>query len=149
MLYGLGHIRFPLIVNVVATLLNLVLSIAFVHPLGFSGVIVGTLVANGLAWPVSLWYYLKVFDCDLQTWLRRLVAPNLPGFVLQVGVSLALYVTVGQHSRSLAVAIQLFAVSVAASLTGFVVLGVRGDDRRVLTDTLRKATGRSSREVPA
>src|SRR5262249_8886418 len=50
MIYGLGHIRVPLIVNGLATALNLALSIALVHPLGFSGVIVGTLIANGLAW---------------------------------------------------------------------------------------------------
>ncbi len=40
MLYGLGRIRFPLIVSAVSTLLNLALSIALVHPLGISGVIV-------------------------------------------------------------------------------------------------------------
>jgi O-antigen/teichoic acid export membrane protein len=149
MLYGLGHIRFPLIVNVTATVLNLALSIALVQSLGFSGVIVGTLVANGLAWPVLLWYYLRVFDCDLRTWLQRLVAPNLPGLVLQVVASLALYLTFGQHTRSFPLAILLFAVSVAISLVAFMRLGVRGDDRRVLTDTLRRAVGRSPREVSA
>jgi O-antigen/teichoic acid export membrane protein len=141
MLYGLGRIRFPLIVNLAATVLNLALSIALVHPLGFSGVIVGTLVANGLAWPLLLRYYLRVFDCDLRTWLRRLVAPNLPGLMVQVIVSVALYDTIGQHSRSFVVAILLFVVSVLVSLLAFILLGVRGKDRRVLTDTLRRAVG--------
>ncbi|HYM55376.1 MAG TPA: polysaccharide biosynthesis C-terminal domain-containing protein, partial [Solirubrobacteraceae bacterium] len=149
MIYGLGKIRFPLIVNMTATLLNLVLSIALVHRLGFSGVIVGTLVANGIAWPVLLWNYLRVFDCSLRTWLRRLVGPNVPGLLLQVGVSLALYVWFGQHTRSLAVAGLLFALSVAVSLVTFVLLGVRGEDRRALLDTLRRAVGRPPREVPA
>jgi len=147
MLYGLGRIRFPLIVNLAATALNLALSIALVRPLGFSGVIVGTLVANGLAWPVLLRYYLRVFDCDLRTWLRRLVAPNLPSLVLQVIVSLGLYLTIGQNSRSFPVAILLFVVSVAVSQIAFILLGVRGEDRRVFTDTLRRAVGRSPREV--
>jgi O-antigen/teichoic acid export membrane protein len=149
MLYGLGRIRFPLIVNVTATILNLALSIALVHPLGFSGVIVGTLIANGLAWPVLLWYYLKVFDCPLRTWLRRVVAPNVPGLALQVGVSLALYALVGHSTRSFAVAAALFAVSVAVSIVAFVLVGVRGEDRRVLTDTVRRALGRPPRQVPA
>jgi O-antigen/teichoic acid export membrane protein len=149
MLYGLGRIRFPLIVNIAATLLNLVLSIALVQPLGFSGVIVGTLLANGLAWPLFLWYYLRVFDCPLRSWLRRVVGPNLPGLVLQVGVSLVLYVAVGQHTRSLVVAILLFGLSVAVSLAAFVLIGVRGEDRRAFTDTLRRAVGRPPREVPA
>ncbi len=149
MLYGLGRIRLPLIVNALATLLNLALSIALVHPLGFSGVIVGTLLANGLAWPVLLWYYLRMFDCSLRTWMGRLVAPNLPGLVLQLGVSLALYASVGQHTRSLLVAISLFGVSVAVSLVAFVLLGVRGEDRRALVNTLRRAASRQPREVSA
>jgi O-antigen/teichoic acid export membrane protein len=149
MLYGLGRIRFPLIVNIAATVLNLALSIVLVHSLGFAGVIVGTLVANGLAWPVLVWYYLRVFDCDLRTWLRRLVGPNLPGLVLQVVVSLPLYLSIGQHSRSLVVAIGLFVLSVAVSLVSFILVGVRGEDRRALTDTLRRALGRPPRQAPA
>jgi O-antigen/teichoic acid export membrane protein len=149
MLYGLGRIRLPLIVNTAATLLNLALSIALVHPLGFSGVILGTLLANGLAWPLLLWYYLRVFDCSLRMWSRRLVGPNLPGLALQIGVSLALYATLGQHTRSFMLAISLFALSVAMSLAGFVLLGVRGEDRRALLDTLRRAAARAPREVSA
>ena len=149
MLYGLGRIRLPLIVNTIATLANLGLSIALVHPLGFSGVIVGTLVANGLAWPILLWYYLQVFDCSLQMWLRRLVAPNLPGAAVQVGVSLALYSTIAAHTRSFIVVIALIAVSVGASIAAFALLGVRGDDRRAFVGILRRAVGRRPLEVSA
>jgi O-antigen/teichoic acid export membrane protein len=147
MLYGLGRIRFPLVVNTTATLANLGLSIALVYPLGFSGVIVGTLVANGLAWPVLLWYYLQVFECSARTWLRRLVGPNLPGLALQVGVSLALYTTVAAHTRSFLVVIALIAVSIGVSFATFVLLGVRGEDRRAFADTLRRAAGRAPAEV--
>jgi O-antigen/teichoic acid export membrane protein len=149
MLYGLGHIRVPLIVNGTATALNLVLSIALVHPLGFPGVIAGTLIANGLAWPVLLGYYLRVFDCRLSTWFQKLLAPNLPGLALQVGVSLWLYYEIGQHTQSLLVAALLFGCSVAVSFAGFVLLGVRGRDRRMFAETLRRAAGRPPREVPA
>ncbi|MFZ2113863.1 MAG: oligosaccharide flippase family protein [Solirubrobacteraceae bacterium] len=149
MLYGLGRIRLPLIVNTIATLANLGLSIALVHPLGFSGVIVGTLVANGLAWPVLLWYYLQVFDCSLQMWLRRLVGPNLPGVAMQVGVSLVLYATIAVHTRSFVVVIALIAASVGVSLASFILLGVRGEDRRAFVEILRRAVGRSPAEVAA
>ena len=149
MMYGLGRLRFLLAVTAAATFLNLVLSIVLVRPLGFSGVIVGTLIANGLAWPILLWYYLRVFDCRLVTWFRRLIAPNIPGFILQVAVSIALYVTLGHNTRSLALAALLFAVSVAVSLAGFTLFGVRGEDRRVLVETVRRAAGRPPREVPA
>ncbi len=147
MIFGVGRIRLPLVVNTVATLLNLVLSIALVHPLGFSGVIVGTLLANGLAWPILLWYYLRVFDCSPWTWLRRLVAPNLPGLVLQVVISLAMYVLLGKDTRSLIVVIVLLAVSVGSSFASFLLLGVRGADRRALLDTLLRAVGREPVEV--
>jgi O-antigen/teichoic acid export membrane protein len=149
MVYGLGRIRVPLIVVGTATALNLGLSIALVHPLGVSGVIVGTLLANGLAWPVLLWYYLRVFDCPLRTWLRRLVAPNLPGLALQVGVSLVLYEQVGAHTRSLVVTALLCAVSVGVSLLAFVLVGVRGRDRGAFLDTMRHALGRPAREASA
>lgn len=149
MLYGLGRIRFPLFVNAAATLLNLALSIALVHSLGFSGVIVGTLIANGLAWPLLLWYYLRVFDCSPRAWLGRLVGPNLPGLVLQVGVSLVLYAAVGRHTHSFPLVILLLAISVGVSLLAFVLLGVRGEDRRVFVDTLRRATGLRSLQASA
>jgi O-antigen/teichoic acid export membrane protein len=149
MVFGTGQIRFPLIVNAAATLLNLVLSILLVHPLGFSGVIVGTLVANGLAWPLLLRYYLHQFDCSLAMWARRLVLPNLPGVILQLGFSLPLYALVGRSTDSLPLVAALFAASVAVSLAGFVLLGLHGADRRALTDTLRRALGRAPRGVAA
>ena len=94
-------------------------------------------------------YYLRVFDCGLLTWFKRLIAPNIPGLILQIAVSLALYVTLGHNTRSLALAVLLFAVSVGVSLAGFTLFGVRGQDRRVLVETVRRAAGRPPHEVPA
>jgi len=149
MIFGVGQIRLPLAVGALATLLNLGLSIALVRPLGFSGVIVGTLIANGLAWPVLVWYYLRVFDCPLGEWWRRLIAPNLPGLALQVAVSLPLYAAVGAHSRSLILTLCMVAASVAVSLAAFVSIGLRGEDRRALLHTARSAAGLRSPEVSA
>jgi O-antigen/teichoic acid export membrane protein len=147
MIYGLGRIRLQFIVVGLATLLNLGLSIALVHPLGISGVIVGTLIANGLAWPILLGYYLKTFDCSLDTWLRRVVAPNLPGLVIQVGASLLLLSTIGPNTRSLLLVIILCLVSVAISLATFALCGVRGHERRLLYDAVRRAAGQAPREA--
>jgi O-antigen/teichoic acid export membrane protein len=149
MLYGLGRIRLPLIVNLAATALNIALSIALVYRLGFTGVILGTLIANGLAWPLYLWNYQREFECSLGTWLRRLLGPNLPGLVLQAGVSLALYAAVGRDTRSLLVAGLLFGVSVAVSLVVFVTVGLRGEDRRALLEVLRQALHVQRRRVHA
>ncbi len=54
-------------------------------------------------------------------------------------MSIALYVTLGHNTRSLALAALMFAVSVAVSLAGFTLFGVRGEDRRVLVETVRRA----------
>jgi O-antigen/teichoic acid export membrane protein len=148
MMFGIGRIRVPLAVNAIATLGNLALSIALVNPLGFEGVIVGTLIANGLAWPVLLRYYLRVFETSPGVWFRRSVRPNLVGLAAQVAVSLPLLLLVdGTHSLLVAVAVS--AVSLAASYAAFLLWGVRGEDRRSLLNTLGHALGKAPREVPA
>lgn len=148
MLFGVGKIRFPLIVNSVATALNLVLSILLVGPLGYSGVIVGTLIANGLAWPLTMRFYLRTFDTSPGMWLRRVLGPNLFGLATQVAVSLPLLALAGS-THSLPLAIAVCTVSLAVSLATFVLVGVRGEHRRALVDTVRRALGRAPREVPA
>jgi O-antigen/teichoic acid export membrane protein len=148
MIFGIGRIRVPLIVNSIATLTNLALSIALVHPLGFEGVIVGTLIANGLAWPVMLGYYLHVFETPLGVWISRTLRPNVVALGVQVAVSLPLLLVAGS-TRSLALAIAVSAVSVASSLVAFLLVGVRGEDRRSLLNTLAHALGKGPREVPA
>jgi O-antigen/teichoic acid export membrane protein len=148
MMFGIGRIRLPLVVSVTATLANLALSILLVHPLGIEGVIVGTLIANGLAWPVMLSYYLHVFETSPGVWFRRIVRPNLLGFGLQVAVSVPLLVLMHDtHSLLLAVAVSV--LSVLTSIASFVLVGVRGEDRRALLSTLGHALGRAPDEVLA
>jgi O-antigen/teichoic acid export membrane protein len=148
MIFGIGRIRIPLAVNATATLANLVLSILLVRSLGFRGVIVGTLIANGLAWPVMLRFYLRVFETSLSVWFRRILRPNLFGFALQVAVSIPLLALVG-HTHSLPLTIAVSALSLACSLACFVLVGVRGEDRRALLSTLARALGRAPSEAPA
>lgn len=147
MIFGIGRIRVPLVVTAIATLANLGLSIALVHPLGFKGVIVATLIANGLAWPVMLRYYLRVFETPLSVWFRRTVRPNLVALGVQVVVSLPLLLAV-VNTRSLPLALAVSGLSVASSLGAFLLVGVRGEDRRSLLNTLSHALGRGPREVP-
>jgi O-antigen/teichoic acid export membrane protein len=148
MVFGIGRIRVPLLINVVATLANLGLSIALVHAIGFDGAIVGTLIANGLAWPVLLAYYLNVFETALGVWLRRTLLPNLVALGVQLLFSVPLLLLV-RDTRSLLVAIGACMLSLAVSLLAFVFVGVRGEDRRSLLGTLAHALGKAPREVPA
>jgi len=147
MIFGVGMLRVPLIVNTLATLANLGLSIALVHPLGFEGVIVGTLIANGLAWPVLLRFYLSAFETSLGAWFRRVLRPNLVGVAAQVVASLPLLLLVVDTHSLLLVALA-GALSVASSLLAFVFIGLRGEDRQSLLDTLGRALGKAPREVP-
>jgi O-antigen/teichoic acid export membrane protein len=148
MVFGIGRIRLPLVVTTVVTFANLGLSIVLVHTMGIAGVVAGTLITNGLAWPVMLGYYLRVFATPPRVWLRRIARPNLVALVVQVAVSvpLALFAA-GTHS--LPVAVALSAASLASSLGAFLLVGVRGEDRRALLDTVAHALGRSPREAPA
>ncbi|MCW3018564.1 MAG: hypothetical protein JWN10_872 [Solirubrobacterales bacterium] len=148
MVFGIGRIRVPLVINIVATAANLGLSILLVHEIGFEGAIVGTLIAYGLASPVLLAYFLHVFETTLGVWLRRTLLPNLIALAVQLLLSVPLLLLV-HDTRSLLVAIGACTVSLAVSLLAFVFLGVRGEDRRSLLDTLAHALGRGPREVPA
>jgi O-antigen/teichoic acid export membrane protein len=147
MVFGIGRIGVPLVVGTIATLSNLGLSILLVHTLGLSGVIVGTLIANGLAWPVMLRYYLHVFDTSLGVWLRRILRPSLVGLASQVVVSLPLLLLLG-NTRFLPLAIAASALSVLCSLAAFLLLGVTGEDRRLLLGTVAHALGRVDRGAP-
>lgn len=146
MVFGVGRIRVQLLVNAVSTLANLGLSILLVSKLGFVGVIAGTLIANGLAWPVLLRYYLRIFDTPLRVWLRRILRPSLIALAAQVAVSLPLLLLVGA-THSLALAIGVSAISLVGSLAAFMLIGVRGEDRRALLLTVAHALGRAPREL--
>jgi O-antigen/teichoic acid export membrane protein len=147
MVFGIGRIGVPLAVGTIATLANLGLSILLVHVIGLAGVIVGTLIANGLAWPVMLRYYLQVFDTSLDVWLRRILRPSLVGLGAQVAVSVPLLLLVGDtHFLPLTIAVS--ALSVLGSLAAFLLVGVRGEDRSLLLGTVARALGRVDREAP-
>jgi O-antigen/teichoic acid export membrane protein len=148
MVFGIGRIRLPLVVTAVVTFANLGLSIVLVHAIGVAGVVAGTLIANGVAWPVLLYYYLRVFETPPGVWLRRILRPNLVALVAQLAVSTPLAVlAAGTSSLPLAGAVS--AASLASSLAAFVLVGVRGEDRRTLLSTIAHALGRAPREAPA
>jgi O-antigen/teichoic acid export membrane protein len=145
---GIGRIRVPLAVNAVATVVNLGLSILLVYRIGFAGVIAGTLIANGLALPVLLSFYLHVFETSFGVWLRRIARPILIGVLAQVAVSVPLLLAVGA-SRSLPLAIGASGLSVLSSLAAFVRFGVAPQDRRSLVSTVARALGRVPGGAPA
>lgn len=144
MVFGIGRLRVPLAVNAVVIFVNLGLSILLVHTIGFAGVVAGTLIANALAWPVMLSYYLHLFETSLRVWLRRVLLPLLVGVTAQVAVSVPLLLLV-IDIRSLSLAIAVSTLSLVSSLVAFLLVGVTGEDRRALLRTVGHALGRVPR----
>jgi O-antigen/teichoic acid export membrane protein len=143
MVVALGRLRVMLVITMTNVLINLVVSVALVHPLGIEGVILGTLVGNAAVWPWYLRLYLSVFDVAIGQWFRRIVLPNLPSIAVQ-GAILAALVALTADSGSLLVIALAIALSVVAYLATFVRFGLGAVERGVLLATLRSAvTGRT------
>jgi O-antigen/teichoic acid export membrane protein len=138
MAVALGRLRFLLVVTTANLLVNFALSIALVHPLGVEGVILGTLIAQGVFFPPLLWFFLREFGVSFRTWLRGVVAPSIPGLVIQVATAFPL-LYVAERFTNLGLIALLGIVSVASSIAGFLLLGLSRDQRELLVTTVRDA----------
>ena len=148
MCVALGRVRFILYVATANLALNFVISVALVGPLEVNGVVLGTLIAEAIAWPPLLWFFLREFDVSLGEWLRRTVVPNVPGLAAQLATAPLIFYA-GQRAGNLAEVGALGLLSVAISLAVFPWVGLRGPDRRLLFATLASAIGRHPVGTPA
>jgi O-antigen/teichoic acid export membrane protein len=139
-LVGLGKMRPVLAVSFGVLVVNLGLSIALVRPLGIDGVVIGTVVANGLAFPVMLVILLRQFELGLGEWFHRIVWPNLPGVVAQAATAPPL-LWLAARADNVAEAGGVFLISVGVSLATFFLAGVPRPERDVLVATIRAALG--------
>jgi O-antigen/teichoic acid export membrane protein len=141
MLVALGReLRLYISVVVFDVLLNLVLSIILVHPLGISGVVLGTVIGNAAIAPILLRIFLRQFGVSLGEWTREVAVPMLPGLVVQ-GVTAAPLLWAVEQAESLPVVAAAGILSVAGSLAAFALVGMRRPERAVLAETLRAALG--------
>jgi O-antigen/teichoic acid export membrane protein len=137
---ALGRLRYVMVVSVANVAINLTLSILLVGPLDIEGVILGTLIAQALAWPVLLRYFLRSFDVGIGEFSRVVLWPNFPGLALQCAVAVPLLL-LARETDNLAAVGGLALVSVACSVGVFVGVGLAREQRRVLLTTLRRAVG--------
>ena len=79
---GTGRLKFLLRYTVTQALLNLGLSLLLVRPLGIIGVVLGTVVAEGIMFPFGLAYAFRELGTDLRGYLRQVVAPTYPFLVI-------------------------------------------------------------------
>ena len=140
MVVALGHIRFPLYVVTANLLVNFAISVALVGPLEVNGVILGTLIAQALAWPPLLWFFFQEFGVRLGEWLRQVVAPALPGLVAQAATAAPL-LYLANRSDSLIVIGLLTLISIGVAAGAYYAVGLARDQRTLLKTTFRQAVG--------
>jgi O-antigen/teichoic acid export membrane protein len=78
MLVGMGRVRAVMAYASVAVVVNLVISVILVRPLGISGVIIGTLVGFGITAPLYIRLVLRELSMSLRDFARRAILPILP-----------------------------------------------------------------------
>ena len=140
MVVALGHIRFVLYVVTANLIVNFVISVALVDSLEVEGVILGTLVAQALAWPPMLWFFFREFGVRLGEWLRQVVVPALPGLIAQAATAGPL-LYLAQRTDSLAVVALLAVVSVLVAAVAYYAVGLARDQRLLLRTTFSQAVG--------
>jgi O-antigen/teichoic acid export membrane protein len=124
---GTGRLRFLLAFTSVHALLNLTLTLLLVRPLGVLGVVLGTVTAEFVMFPVGMWYTLKVLEVGPAEYVRRVVLPTYPLLLVTT------LVTWGSVSAGLANTLVGVAavglVSVGAYWLGVFFLGLTGAER--------------------
>ena len=140
MVVALGHIRFVLYVVTANLVVNFAISVALVDRLEVNGVILGTLIAQALAWPPLLWFFFQEFGVRLGEWLRQVVAPALPGLVAQAATAAPL-LYLANRSDSLIVVGLLTLISIGVAGGAYYAVGLARDQRALLKTTFRQAVG--------
>ncbi len=79
---GMGRVRFIMWYNLGTALTNLGLSLLLVRPFGVVGVVVGTVAADTLLFPLGMWYALRTLEIRPAEYLRRVVLPAYPLLVV-------------------------------------------------------------------
>jgi O-antigen/teichoic acid export membrane protein len=146
MLVAAGRLKPILLLTIIWVTANLALSLVFVHIWGITGVVAGTVVSYGPLLVAYTVLCLREFEITGREWLQRVLAPNLPGPVAQVALSLATYPLV-ERLPPLPGAFIAGTVGTAVSVAIFLFVGIRGEERAYLRAMLMGATRRQQRPV--
>lgn len=140
MIVALGQMRFVISVTAIFLAINLGVSVALVEPVGVNGVILGTVIAQAVIWLPYTRCFFRTFEVGWREWAARVILPNLPGIAVQAATAAPL-LWLANRAGTLPEAAGLALVSVLLSLTAFLVLGLRPNDRRQLLVAWRGALG--------
>jgi O-antigen/teichoic acid export membrane protein len=103
MLIGLGRVRAVMMCVAFAVVVNLIISVILVGPLGISGVIIGTLVGFGITAPLYLRLVLHELSMTFGDFVRRAILPIVPCAAVFAGL-LALTAALAQPGHLITVA---------------------------------------------
>jgi O-antigen/teichoic acid export membrane protein len=137
MLVGMGRVRAVTVYVTIAMGINLTLSIILAHPLGVSGVIIGTLVGYGITAPLYIRLALKELSMSAGQFLRQAIVPILPWAAL-----FALIVALTSYAVTPTGLITIALCCVPASLIYVVCVtrfAMTAEERRALLGFLRPA----------
>jgi O-antigen/teichoic acid export membrane protein len=141
MVVALGRIRRIVELTSMNLVINIVLSIALLQPLGVSGVILGTLIAQAAVFLPQLGYAMRVLGVRAGAFWREVVSPNLLGLVAQAAVAGPL-LWVAHRFESFPVVALVLAASIAFSGAAFLRFGIGTEERRELLRLGRDAVSR-------
>jgi O-antigen/teichoic acid export membrane protein len=136
MMIGMDRFGPLLTVLVVATAINLLVSIVAARFIGVAGVILGTLVGNILVWYPYLRHILRTLSISWRDFLRRVVLRTYP---LALLCGLALFVAVHLRTPASLLEVAIFA-GVDLALYGllFLLFGLETAERQMFTGIIRR-----------
>jgi O-antigen/teichoic acid export membrane protein len=105
-LIGTGRLRFVAWYSLGTAALNIVLSLMLVGPYGVLGVIVGTVAADTLLFPLGMWYVLRSMRIRGADYLRSVVLRAYPLLFVPMAITIA--------ARVANLTVSLFAVGAVA-----------------------------------
>ncbi len=134
---GLGRMRTIALYATAAMVINLVISIALVRPLGISGVIIGTLIGYGITAPLYIRLALGLLSMGVREFVRDAVLPMLL-WALVFAAVLATTAWVFQPAQLLTIAACCIPAGVVY-VAGVVGVAMSADERASLLGFLRPA----------
>jgi O-antigen/teichoic acid export membrane protein len=138
---GLGRMRTIATYSTMAMVINLVISIALVRPLGISGVIIGTLVGYGITAPLYIRLALVLLSMGVREFVMDAILPVLVWAVVFAAV-LGVTAWIIQPAGLLTIAVCCVPASIIY-VAGIVRFAMSAEERRSLVGFLR-ASNRAS-----
>lgn len=138
---GTGRLRFLMWYTLGTALLNITLSLLLVRPYGVVGVIIGTVAADALLFPLGMWYTLRTLRIRWMDYVRGVVVPMYPLLVLP-GLIAWGAASIG-FATSLLGVVLVAAVSIGSYWVLAYVVGLspyEKSDLRALSDGIRART---------